>query len=68
MSRKESYFVSYVYRNQDTAWGFTSTVIQRELPVSGWDDIEEITNIIKSSNSELESIVILNWRRFEDPE
>jgi hypothetical protein len=65
---RNKYFVVFNYWKAGNTYGVASTVIERDLPVSGWDDILGITDIILSRNPDMENVVIINWRRFEDPE
>jgi hypothetical protein len=63
-----SYFIAYFYQKIGSNWGLGCTTVKRESPVLNWDDIQDIQKTIESRDSELESVVILNWRRFENPE
>jgi hypothetical protein len=66
---RRRYFVAFAYWGADCrVQGVGSTIVERELPVSNWDDILSMTECILSCNPDKESIVILNWRKFEDPE
>jgi hypothetical protein len=63
----KAYFVSYMY------WeGRTQGVGCRQLniknPVAGWDDIQAMASEIQRLNPKYTEVIILNWRRFEDPE
>jgi hypothetical protein len=64
---KRQYFVAFVYWKRDSQ-GTACRVIERELPVSGWDDILSMTDDILSHNPDMENVVITNWRKFEDSE
>ncbi len=50
--------------------GYGSTEIFRDAPISDWDDVVEVTRIIEGRLLDRmpdAQIVILFWRRFEDP-
>jgi hypothetical protein len=65
---KRKYFVAFDYWKSDGRHGIASTVIEREFPVSGWDDILSMSDVILSYDSDFTKVVISNWRRFEDSE
>jgi hypothetical protein len=65
---KRKYFVAFDHWSENNNHGVASTIIERDAPVSDWDDILNMTNTILSRNTDYETIVISNWRRFEDPE
>jgi hypothetical protein len=66
--RKRKYFVAFDYWKANDIHGLASTVIECNLPISGWDDILSITDCILSLNPDMERVVIVNWKKFEDPE
>jgi hypothetical protein len=65
---KQKYFVAYDFWEAKNIHGVGSTIIERETPVSGWDDIKNMMDVILSRNSGMTAITISNWRRFEDSE
>jgi hypothetical protein len=65
---KRKYFVVFDYWKANDTRGMACTVVERELPVSGWDDILSMMDCILSRNPDMKEIVISNWRRFEEPE
>jgi hypothetical protein len=65
---KSKYFVAFDYWKENNIYGRASTIVERELPVSDWDDILSITEGILFDNPDMEKISISNWRKFEDPE
>ena len=64
---KSKYFVAFDWK-ANGIYGAGSMVIERESPVSGWDDISNMTDYILSCNPDMEKVVISNWRKFEAPE
>jgi hypothetical protein len=65
---KRKYFVAFDYWKANGIYGTANIVIERELPISGWDDILSMTGYILSCNPNMEKVVISNWRKFELPE
>lgn len=65
---KSKYFVAFRYRKANGSHGEACTVIERESPVSDWDDILNMMDCIISRNPAMKEIVIANWRKMEDPE
>jgi hypothetical protein len=66
--RKRKYFVAFDYWKAKDVHGVASTVIEREFPVSDWDDILSMMDCILSRNPDMEKVAISNWKKFEDPE
>jgi hypothetical protein len=66
--KKRRYFVSFNFSKTNNIRGVGSRIIERESPVSGWDDILGMTGYILSQNPDMEQVVILSWKKFEDPE
>jgi hypothetical protein len=62
-----SYFVSYLYRIEGIR-GFACCRLNIEGCVFGWDSILAMVSEIRRLNPEFTEVIILNWRRFEDPE
>jgi hypothetical protein len=62
------YFVNFAFKRTNEAVSFSATSIDRDQPISGWDDILELTELIRNKNPDFKNIEILSWRRFEDPE
>ena len=59
------YFVSYSHGGAGF-FGFGWADIVRDKPISGPEDLRDITaGIVVSGNTG--KVTILNWRRFEDP-
>lgn len=63
---KYHYFVSYFFKTA-TEDGYNECEVFRESPIFDHDELEDVSNSIKSSYS-YESVVVLNWRRFEQAE
>jgi hypothetical protein len=66
--KKNKYFVAVYFRREDGNYGVASTEIEREDPVSGHDAIASMADCFLSRNPGMKEAVILNWRRFEEPE
>jgi hypothetical protein len=65
--KKYKYFVSYAFVN-GTVIGHGNIEILIDDPITDSDDIGRIQNFIKTCNPKVERVIILYWRRFEDPE
>jgi hypothetical protein len=48
--------------------GFWRGTVHYLGPITSIEDIKEIENKIQESSPDLKGILIINWRRFEDPE
>jgi hypothetical protein len=66
--RKRKYFVAFDYWKADGIHGVASTILESVLPISDWDDILKMSDCIRTFNPDMEKVIILNWRKFEDPE
>jgi hypothetical protein len=63
---KRKYFVAFDYWKANDIHGVASRVVERESPISNWDDILSIKDYILSCNPDMKEIVISNWRKFEE--
>lgn len=61
---KRLYFVSYIFVDNDNVNGTTSCEVITKRKITGFKNIQEITDHIKERNNYKE-VVIINWRRFE---
>jgi len=62
------YFVSYFYtKGVAGAVGMGNLEISRDKPISCITDIQEISDFIKEQHEYMQSVTVLNWRKFEDP-
>jgi len=61
------YFISYAYQNGSTSHGFAWADITQENPIIGSKDLNDIAEDLKKGQK-FTSVVILYWRRYEDPE
>jgi hypothetical protein len=66
--RKRKYFVVFDYWKANDIHGVASRVIERDFPVSDWDDILSMMDYILFCNPDMEKVAISNWKKFEDPE
>lgn len=60
---KYSYFVSYL----STGGGFGRVRVTTELPITGIEDIAKIEERLRQDHKGVQ-IVIMYWRRFDEPE
>jgi hypothetical protein len=65
--KKYKYFVSY-YFTTGTSMGYGNTEVIIDSPITGYQDNLKVQDAIKNSDPEREKVIILYWRRFEDPE
>ena len=63
---KYHYFISYYCETEDAA-SYGECGISRESPISDYYELDKVRNYIKELNN-YKSLVILNWRRFEQAE
>jgi hypothetical protein len=61
------YFVSYVYWKENN-FGFGHCQLLIKNSVIGFDDIQAIVSELRRLNPTFIDVVILNWRKFEEPE
>jgi hypothetical protein len=61
------YFVSFLYWKNGVR-GAACCQLNIENRVSGMDSILAMISEIRRFNPEFSDVVVLNWRRFEDPE
>lgn len=61
------YFISYAYQKGDTTHGYAWADITQENSITGSKDLNGIAEDMKKSEK-FTSVVILYWRRYEDPE
>lgn len=65
---KYHYFVSYYCETEDKGVaGYGECGISRESPIFDYYELDKVRNYIKELNN-YKSLVILNWRRFEQAE
>lgn len=69
---KYKYFVSYTY-STSSSFGFGNIDIYRAAPITSAEELDTIRVLIEDNDSgryvpKGAKVVILNWRRFEDPE
>jgi hypothetical protein len=60
------YFVSYYYADKRLGQGHGCLEITMRLPIRDMADVHSMIECIKSI-TKFKEIVILNWRRFEEP-
>lgn len=64
------YFVAYAYFLKNGAHGFGNIEVQRSWPISGTDDITDLTSQITDDLSRAmkrePDVTIIGWQRFED--
>lgn len=61
------YFVSYYFAGRKGDNGYGQMSINRPTLIRGCLDLQEIAEFIRQKNK-FKSVVILNWRRYEQPE
>ncbi len=63
------YFVSYAYFNQNGGHGFGNIEVERSWPISGSEDIADLTSQITDSVSRAMgksvTLTIMGWQQFE---
>lgn len=60
------YFVSFSYVMKNGKTGFGNAGFRRNIPIWNGKHIEELQDDILKTNENYRSIIILNWKRFED--
>lgn len=58
----KKYFISYSHSR-----GFGASEFYRDRPISDYEDLKAMAKIIEHENN-VHSVVIINFRRFEDEE
>jgi hypothetical protein len=59
------YFVSYAFTTTTTS-GSGNIDVRVEKPIRGMEDIHRIERAIRAAKPEMQSVVVNNWRRFEE--
>jgi wobble nucleotide-excising tRNase len=65
--KKYRYFVSYAFVNGNVI-GHGNIEILIDDPITDSNAIRRIQDFVKTRDPKVEQIIILYWRRFEDPE
>ena len=60
------YFISFSYVMKNGKRGFGNAGIRRDVSIRIGEHITEIQNDIAKTDENYQSIIILNWKRFED--